>query len=145
MVKANTLGALTAIYSDEPFKDFEEAQGTRSSWSRTIPNDPRNLYAMANLYEKFGKVAEAGGDLQEGQPRQNPNDAKACGALAGFYNKPLWDDTAGSRRSGARSLGAPASTTPSATSSMRAPRPERRRGLPEGWRPSTGTRRSATR
>ena len=46
---------------------------------------------MANLYEKFGRVAEAEQTYVK-VSEQNPKDAKACGALAAFYNKPLWDD-----------------------------------------------------
>ena len=46
---------------------------------------------MANLYEKFDRVAEAE-QTYEKVSEQNPKDAKACGALAAFYNKPLWDE-----------------------------------------------------
>ena len=46
---------------------------------------------MANLYEKFGRVAEAEQTYVK-VSEQNPKNAKACGALAAFYNKPLWDD-----------------------------------------------------
>ena len=56
------------------------------------PNDAKNLYAMANLYEKFGRVTEAEQTYIK-VAEQNANDAKACGALAAFYNKPLWDDS----------------------------------------------------
>jgi tetratricopeptide (TPR) repeat protein len=45
---------------------------------------------MANLYEKFGHI-----DLAEQTYSRawelNPSDVKACGALAAFYNKPLWE------------------------------------------------------
>jgi tetratricopeptide (TPR) repeat protein len=46
---------------------------------------------MANLYEKFGRVVEAEQTYIR-VAEQNPSDAKACGALAAFYNKPLWDE-----------------------------------------------------
>ncbi len=46
---------------------------------------------MANLYEKFNRVAEAE-QTYEKVVEQNPKDVKACGALAAFYNKPLWDE-----------------------------------------------------
>ena len=58
---------------------------------RDNPNDTKNLYAMANLYERFGRVPEAEQTYVK-VTEQNPTDAKACGALAAFYNKPLWDD-----------------------------------------------------
>ena len=45
---------------------------------------------MANLYEKFDKVDKAE-ETYKKVAEVNPNDAKACAALAGFYNKPLWD------------------------------------------------------
>lgn len=97
-VKLNTLAALTSIYSDAPKRDFDTAYGYAEQLISTGPNDTKNLYAMANLYEKFEKVDEA-----EKMYRQiaetNPSDPKACGALAGFYNKPLWKDETGAARS----------------------------------------------
>ena len=89
-VKINTLGALTAIYSDDPYRDFDTALKYAQQLVADNPNDAKNLYAMANLYEKFGKVQEAE-DLYRKIAETNPNDPKACGALAAFYNKPLWD------------------------------------------------------
>jgi tetratricopeptide (TPR) repeat protein len=88
-VKINTLGALTAIYSDEPYRDFDTALKYAQQLVADNPNDPKNLYAMANLYEKFGKIQEAE-ELYKKIADMNPNDPKACGALAAFYNKPLW-------------------------------------------------------
>jgi tetratricopeptide (TPR) repeat protein len=44
---------------------------------------------MANLFEKFEKVEEAEKTYEQIR-KSNPNDPKACGALAAFYNKPLW-------------------------------------------------------
>ena len=58
-VRTNTLGALTGIYSDDPFKNFETAQGYAQQLLQDNPDDPKNLYAIANLYEKFGKIDEA--------------------------------------------------------------------------------------
>jgi len=89
-VKANALAALTAIYSEDPFKDYEQARTYAEQLVKHNPNDAKNLYAMANLYEKFGKVAEAE-ETYNRIVELNPNDAKACGALAAFYNKPLWE------------------------------------------------------
>jgi tetratricopeptide (TPR) repeat protein len=55
-VRTNTLGALTGIYSDDPFKSFDTAQGYAQQLLQDNPDDPKNLYAIANLYEKFGKI-----------------------------------------------------------------------------------------
>jgi tetratricopeptide (TPR) repeat protein len=90
-VKANALGALTGIYSEDPYKNYEESRGYAERLVKDDPNDVRNLYAMANLYEKFGKVAEAEAAYRKAA-ELNQKDTKACGALAGFYNKPNWDD-----------------------------------------------------
>ena len=89
-VKINTLGALTSIYSDDPYRDFDKALEYAQQLVADNPNDAKNLYAMANLYEKFGKIPEAE-ELYKKIAEMNPNDAKACGALAAFYNKPLWE------------------------------------------------------
>src|SRR4051794_41133011 len=89
-VKANALGALTGIYSDDPKRDYDTALGYANQLVQDNPNDIKNLYAMANLYEKFGKVPEAEKTYRQ-VADQNPTDPKACGALASFYNKPLWD------------------------------------------------------
>jgi len=90
-LKTNTLGALTAMYSDPPLTNYEKALGFAEQLVKDNPNDAKNLYAMANLYEKFGRVTEAEQTYVK-VTEQNPNDAKACGALAAFYNKPLWDE-----------------------------------------------------
>ena len=91
-VKRNALAALTGIYSEEPYRNFEEAQNYAQQLVAENPNDPKNLYALANLYEKFNRVEEAE-KIYRQVAEQNPQDAKACGALAAFYNKPNWDDT----------------------------------------------------
>jgi len=90
-LRLNTLGALTAIYSDPPLTNYEKALSYAEQLVKDNPNDAKNLYAMANLYEKFGRVTEAEQTYVK-VTEQNPNDAKACGALAAFYNKPLWDE-----------------------------------------------------
>jgi tetratricopeptide (TPR) repeat protein len=90
-LRLNSLGALTAIYSEPPLSNYEKALGFAEQLVKDNPNDNKNLYAMANLYEKFGRVAEAEQTYLR-VTEQNPKDAKACGALAAFYNKPLWDD-----------------------------------------------------
>ena len=90
-LRINTLGALTAMYSDPPLTNYEKALGFAEQLVKDNPDDAKNLYAMANLYEKFGRVAEAEQTYVR-VTEQNPNDAKACGALAAFYNKPLWDE-----------------------------------------------------
>jgi tetratricopeptide (TPR) repeat protein len=89
-VKTNTLGALIAIHSDEPFKNFDVAQQYAQQLVQENPNDAKNLYALANLYEKFDQVDKAEETYRKVSDL-NPNDPKACGALAAFYNKPLWE------------------------------------------------------
>ena len=89
-VRTNTLAALTSIYSDDPYRNYEEATKYAEQLVQDNPNDPKNLYAKANLYEKFNKVDEAEKTYRQ-VAEMNPNDPKACGALAAFYNKPLWE------------------------------------------------------
>src|SRR5262249_17225939 len=86
----NTLAALTGTYSDPPKKEPDQAFKYGKMLLDEAPNDARNLYAMANLYEKFEKIDDAEATYKK-ITETNPGDAKACGALAGFYNKPLWD------------------------------------------------------
>jgi tetratricopeptide (TPR) repeat protein len=122
-VKVNTLGALTGIYSEEPLKDCPTAEGYANTLVSDHPDDPKNLYALANLQEKCNKITEAEETYKkveantlasyrqlvpEGQatpeqpaPEASPSPSymalesawKACGALAAYYNKPLWDET----------------------------------------------------
>ena len=89
-LRTNTLAALTGIYSEPPKQNFDEAFKYGKQLLDEAPNDTRNLYAMANLYEKFGKIDEAEATYKK-ITDANQGDAKACGALAAFYNKPLWD------------------------------------------------------
>lgn len=90
-VRLNALGALTAIYSEPPLQDYEKALAYAQELVKDSPDDSKNLYAIANLYEKFGKIQEAE-DTYRKVTELNPQDTKACGALAAFYNKPLWDE-----------------------------------------------------
>jgi len=89
-VRINALGALTGIYSDPPMENYEKALAYAEQLVEDNPEDTKNMYAMANLYEKFGRVQEAEG-MYLRIVRDNPDDPKACGALAAFFNKPLWD------------------------------------------------------
>lgn len=89
-VRINALGALTGIYSDPPMENYEKALAYAEQLVKDNPEDTKNMYAMANLYEKFGRVQEAEG-MYLRIVRDNPDDPKACGALAAFFNKPLWD------------------------------------------------------
>jgi tetratricopeptide (TPR) repeat protein len=89
-LRTNTLGALTGIYSEPPLQNYETALGYAQELVKDNPTDTKNLYAIANLYERFGKIAEAEETYRK-VTEINPQDAKACGALAAFYNKPLWD------------------------------------------------------
>jgi tetratricopeptide (TPR) repeat protein len=97
-VKRNTLAALTAIYADDPYKNFETANGYAEKLVSENPTDPKNQYARANLYEKFEKVDDAE-RTYKAVAEANPNDVKACGALAAFYNKTLWKDEQGNPHS----------------------------------------------
>lgn len=90
-LRLNTLGALTAIYADPPLQSYDKALGYAEQLVKDNPNDTKNLYAMANLYEKFGRIDEAQQSYEK-VAQLNPSDAKACGTLASFYNKPLWDE-----------------------------------------------------
>ena len=90
-VRMNTLGALTAIYAEPPLQNYDKALKYAEELVKDNPNDTKNLYAMAGLYEKFNRVKEAEETYLK-VTEQNPKDSKACGALAAFYNKPLWDD-----------------------------------------------------
>ncbi|MCG6926538.1 MAG: tetratricopeptide repeat protein [Acidobacteria bacterium] len=89
-VRVTALGALTGIYSDPPVEDFEKALSYAQELVKDNPDDTKNMYAMANLYEKFNDVDDAEATYLR-VVRDNPDDAKACGALSAFYNKPLWD------------------------------------------------------
>lgn len=105
-VRLTALGALTGIYSEPPVENFELALKYAELLVKDNPDDTKNMYAMANLYEKFDQVDDAEGTYLR-VVRDNPDDPQACGALSAFYNKPLWDDdgnvwteeTEGARRS----------------------------------------------
>jgi len=89
-VRLTALGALTGIYSDPPVEDFEKALFYAEELVKDNPDDILNMYAMANLYEKFERVDEAEATYLR-VVRDNSEDTKACGALSAFYNKALWD------------------------------------------------------
>jgi tetratricopeptide (TPR) repeat protein len=100
IVKENALGALTGIYAEDPKKNYDKAKQYAEQLIAEDPNSTRNLFAMANLYERFNKVDEAEQMYQkawqtEPQGKTDPEKLeakqKACGALAAFYNKPLWE------------------------------------------------------
>ena len=65
-LRLNTLGALTAIYSDPPLTNYEKALSYAEQLVKDNPDDTKNLYAMANLYEKFGRVHGGRADLRQG-------------------------------------------------------------------------------
>jgi tetratricopeptide (TPR) repeat protein len=90
-LRLKTLEQLTVAYSDPPLTDYEKALGYAEQLVKDNPNDTKNLYAMGGLYEKFNRVSEAEQTYKKVND-QNPTDTKACGALAAFYNKPLWDE-----------------------------------------------------
>jgi tetratricopeptide (TPR) repeat protein len=99
-VKKDTLSALTVTYADEPYKDYDKALQYAQLLVQDNPNDSRTRYAMANLNEKFNHIDEAEQlykQIYESPPEGKTekerlaNKDKACGALAAFYNKALWD------------------------------------------------------
>jgi tetratricopeptide (TPR) repeat protein len=91
VLQKNALSALIGIYADEPYHDFEMSMKYATDLTEHEPGNLQNLFAMANLYEKFGKVTEAEAAYKKAT-EVAPKDPKACGALAGFYNKTLWDE-----------------------------------------------------
>jgi len=91
ILKKNALSALIGIYADDPYREFDTAMKYATELTSSEPGNLQNLFAMANLYEKFGHVNEAEGAYKKAT-EVAPKDAKACGALAGFYNKTLWDE-----------------------------------------------------
>lgn len=92
VLKRNALSALVGIYADDPYRDFDTSMKYATELTATDPANLQNLFAMANLYEKFGKVNEAEEAYKKAANEVAPKDPKACGALAGFYNKTLWDE-----------------------------------------------------
>jgi tetratricopeptide (TPR) repeat protein len=92
-VRANTLVALVQIYSEEPYKNYDEAVKYAEELVKDKPDDIRNLFAFANLMEKFDKYPEAEKAYVKAFDL-NPQDVKACSGLAGFYNKPYWEGRA---------------------------------------------------
>jgi len=89
-VKRSTLAALTGIYSDIPFRNFDTAYRYADQLVQQDPNDLKNIFAMANLYEKFEKVEQAEAMYQRAV-EVAPDDPKACAAQAAFFNKPYWE------------------------------------------------------
>src|SRR6266705_925354 len=77
-VRQNALAMLTSIYSEPPYTDYQKALAYAQELVKDHPDDAKNLYAIANLYKKVSEL--------------KPKDTKACGALAAFYHKPLWDE-----------------------------------------------------
>jgi tetratricopeptide (TPR) repeat protein len=76
--RLTALGALIGIYSEPPVEDFEKALFYAEELVKDNPEDIKNKYAMANLYEKFDRVDEAEATYLQ-VVRDNPEDTKACG------------------------------------------------------------------
>jgi tetratricopeptide (TPR) repeat protein len=92
VLKRNALSALVGIYADDPYRDFDTSMKYATELTSSDPGNLQNLFAMANLFEKFGKVNDAEAAYRKAALEVAPKDPKACGALAGFYNKTLWDE-----------------------------------------------------
>jgi len=88
-IRQNALGFLSAIYSEDPFKNYDQAHEYAQKLADEAPGDTKAQFTLASLYEKFDKVDQAEG-LYKKVAEENQKDPKVCGALAGFYNKPLW-------------------------------------------------------
>ena len=88
-----TMGRLKTLISKNSYDegDFWKIYD-RAAYDRVkARTDPKNLFAMANLYEKFEHVVEAE-EAYKKVVELNPNDAKGCAALAGFYNDGACDE-----------------------------------------------------
>ena len=88
-VRRNTLVALVQIFAEEPKKDYEKALEYANDLIRDKPDALENLFAIAALYEKFGKYAEAEVAYRKAF-ELNPQEVKACSGLAAFFNKAYW-------------------------------------------------------
>ena len=58
-MKRNTLAALTGDLRRRPLQELRRSPKYAQQLVADNPNDPKNLYALANLYEKFNKIDEA--------------------------------------------------------------------------------------
>jgi tetratricopeptide (TPR) repeat protein len=88
-VRRNTLIALVQIFSEDPRKDYQRALGYAQDLVRDNPEALENLFAIAALYEKFSKYAEAEAAYRKAF-ELNPSEVKACSGLASFFNKAYW-------------------------------------------------------
>ena len=109
-VKANALAALTGIYAEDPYRNYDSAVEYANQLVSQNPNDAKFLLAMANLYERFERTAEAESVYKKIRELY-PNDAALCSHVAGFYNKPLWSDPSGRNADGKTSRFEDAITT----------------------------------
>jgi tetratricopeptide (TPR) repeat protein len=89
-IRRNALGFLSAIYSEDPYKNFDLAHQYAQQLVSEAPTEVKAQFTLAGLYEKFEHVDQAQ-EIYEKVAQEHPDDVKACGALAGFYNKPLWE------------------------------------------------------
>jgi tetratricopeptide (TPR) repeat protein len=89
-VRANTLAVLVQIYSDDPYKNYDQATGYAQELVKDDPEKVQNLFALGALYEKFDKVDEAEQAYRKAV-EQEPQNIKTWNALATFYNKAYWD------------------------------------------------------
>jgi len=78
------------FFSEEPKKDYQKALGYAENLVHDKPDAPESLFAIAALYEKFQKTTEAETSYKRAF-ELNPQNVKACSALAAFYNKAYWN------------------------------------------------------
>ena len=70
-VKVNTLGALTAIYSEDPVKDFTRRSDTRAA-RRGQPERPQEPVRAREPLREVRPGRRGGEDLQEGRRAERP-------------------------------------------------------------------------
>src|SRR6266542_1364994 len=77
-------------------KDYKEENFKKAvdDYERAVRLDPNFSEAWFYLGSSHQAQYRPGKDTPEYKKvaEQNPKDAKACGALAGFYNKANWDE-----------------------------------------------------
>jgi tetratricopeptide (TPR) repeat protein len=86
----NALGALLAIYSEPPYRDFDAALGFARGLTKTAPDSPSSLIAMGGFYKRFDRIAEAEQSYGEAYHR-HPQHAGACNELAAFFGEKHWN------------------------------------------------------
>ena len=89
---SNTLAALTGDLLRRPLPQLRRGPEVRAAARhRTTPTTPRTSTPWPTSTRSSTRSPRRRRSYKK-VPELNPKDAKACGALAGFYNKPNWDE-----------------------------------------------------